>query len=206
MGVKFRIAVLASTRGTDLQAIIDAQKKGVLLAEIACVACDRPCLALDRAKEQGVESFLVDKKQFASREEFDGKILEILQAHRVQLVCLAGYMRILSPLFVRSFPNRIVNVHPSLLPAFAGGMDAGVHAAVLKAGVPETGCTFHLVDEGTDTGAIILQEKVPVLSGDTPQTLKERVQEAEKRLYPRVINLFAQNKVKAGGNKVTILQ
>ncbi len=203
----YRIAVLASTRGTDLQAIIDSVRGGDLngITELAVVVCDRECFAAERAKQQGIETFVLDKSKFASREEFDREVARLLEERDVQLVCLAGYMRILSPFFIERFRNRIVNVHPSLLPAFPGGMDLNVHQLVLDSGVKVTGCTFHFVDESVDGGPIIAQEAVPVLDGDTADTLKERVQAAEQRLYPRVIKLFAEGKLRVEGKRVRVL-
>ena len=206
--MSFKIAILASTQGTDLQAIIDSVSSGELagVAEIKCVITDRECFAAERAKQQGIETFVLDKGKFASREEFDKEVAQVLDERGVQLVCLAGYMRILSTFFVQKFAGRIINVHPSLLPSFPGGMDKNVHQLVIDSGVKVTGCTFHFVDETVDGGAIIAQQAVVVLDDDTSSALKERVQQAEKKLYPMIIKMFAQGKLKVDGKKVWLLE
>ncbi len=200
----FRIAVLASTRGTDLQAIIDEIKAGKMPGvELACVISNRKdCYAITRAREQGFETHFIDPIKPdgtpKTREEFDNEMVKILEAKQISLIVLVGYMRILSPSFVRSFKGRIINVHPALLPKF-GGKDffgSNVHEAVLKAGEKETGMTIHFVDENVDTGKIILQKKFPVEPNDTPKTLNEKVQTLEKQWYPEVIRWFAKGKLK----------
>jgi phosphoribosylglycinamide formyltransferase-1 len=192
----FRIAVLASTKGTDLQAIIDAIKAGTLKAEIACVISNKKnCLALERAKTHGIKTHFVDPKEH-SRIEFDREMARILREEKVELVVLVGYMRILTPYFIGEFKGKIINVHPALLPKF-GGKDfygANVHEAVLASGERETGMTIHFVEEGVDTGKIILQKTCEVLPNDTPDTLKERVQSLEKEWYPKVIQSFANGR------------
>jgi len=193
-----RIAVLASTRGTDLQAIIDEIKKGELDADLRIVIADRECYAIKRAKKAGYQTRVIEY-QNESREEYDRKIAAVLEKDDIDLICLVGYMRILSPWFVRKF--KIMNIHPSLLPAFPG-MDETVHAKVIEYGCKVTGCTIHFVDEGVDTGPIIMQECVPVKIDDTVETLKERVQELEKKMYPEAIRLF--NKMQIQGRKVKI--
>lgn len=193
----FRIAILASTRGTDLQAIIDEIKAGRLKAEIACVVSNKKnCMALERAKTHGIKTHFVDPKEL-SRIEFDREMVKILKAEKVELIVLVGYMRILTPYFVGEFKGKIINVHPALLPKF-GGKDfygANVHEAVLAAGEKETGMTIHFVEEGVDTGKIILQKTCPVLPNDTPETLKERVQALEREWYPKVIQNIADEKI-----------
>lgn len=193
---KLKIGVLASTKGTDLQAIIDAIRTGTLNAELCCVISNKKdAYALERARSQGFEAIYILQEN-KTREQFDKEVAAELEKRNVELICLIGYMRILSDWFVQKFRNRIMNVHPSLLPAFAGGMNLNVHEAVLKAGVKETGCTIHFVTEEVDKGPIILQKKVPVLEGDTPETLKQRVQEAEKVAYVEAIRLFKEGKIK----------
>lgn len=185
-----RIAILASTRGTDLQAIIDAIKAGTLHAELACVVSDKQnCYALERAKEQGFTTYFVDPKG-KSREDFDKEVAQILKKEHVDLIVLVGFMRILSSNFVREFHRKIINIHPALLPKFGGKSFFGqsVHEAVLQAGEQETGMTIHYVEEGVDTGEIILQKKCPVYPDDTSDALKERVQALEKEWYPKVID------------------
>lgn len=195
----FRIGILASTKGTDLQAIIDEMKEGRMPGiEIACVVSNkRSAYALERAKENGIKAIFVSPKG-KSREEYDEELACIFKKENVDLICLIGYMRILQPEFVRQFPKKIINVHPALMPAFSGPgfFGANVHEEVLKSGAEETGCTIHFVDEGVDTGPIIIQEKVKVEPDDTPETLKEKVQAAEKRLYPEVIRKFAAGEIK----------
>lgn len=191
---QFKIAVLASTNGTDLQAIIDEMKKGGMPnVELACVISNKAsAYALTRAKQQGYKAIFVNPKN-RTREEFDKKVSDILEKYEVDLVVLVGYMRILSEGFVKKFKSRIINVHPALIPKFCGAnfFGANVHESVLKAGEKETGMTIHYVDEGCDTGKIILQKTCKVLPNDTPDTLKSRVQELEKKWYPEVIRKLA---------------
>jgi len=194
MNKTFRIGVLASTNGTDLQAIIDEMKEGKMPGiELACVLSNKKsAYALERATEQGYEAIFVDPDDL-TREEFDLRLADLLEKHEVDLVVLIGYMRILSEGFVKKFPNRIINVHPALIPKFCGPsfFGASVHEEVLKAGETETGMTIHYVDEGCDTGEILLQKTCPVEPGDTPDTLKDKVQTLEKKWYPEVIRQLA---------------
>lgn len=203
----FRIAVLASTHGTDLQAIIDAIKDGALSeTEIACVVSNKShCFALKRAANQGLKTYFINPKG-KIREEFDDEISEILTHEKVDLVVLVGYMRILSQQFVEKFRNRIINVHPSLIPAFCGpkSFNHNVHEEVLRRGVKVTGCTIHFVTEDCDAGPIILQKTVAVADTDTPETLKKKVQNLEKKYYPEVINWIRQGKVEIQGNKTML--
>lgn len=189
----FRIGVLASTRGTDLQAIIDAKMPDVEIAVVMSNVAD--CGALEKARTAHIPAVFIDPKK-KNRTSYDQAVAAVLDDYKVGLVVLVGYMRILSPWFVRHFPRKIINVHPALLPAFSGKgyFGANVHEAVLKSGVQETGCTIHYVDEGCDTGEIILQKKVSVLPTDTPETLKEKVQTLEKECYPKVIFQIAQQR------------
>jgi len=185
-----RLAVLGSTRGTDMQAIIEAIKKGELNASIEVVISNKPdAYILERAKNNELEAVFINQKD-KTREQFDEEILKILDEKKVDLILLIGYMRILSAPFTQKYKNKIMNVHPSLLPAFAGGMDLNVHEEIIKAGVKETGCTIHYVDEGVDTGKIILQKKCSVLPTDTPETLKERVQKLEGEAWVEIIKNF----------------
>lgn len=191
----FKIAILASTKGTDLQAIIDEIKSGKMPGiELAIVASNKQnCYALQRAKEQGYKTIFIDP-QNKSREEFDEKMAEILEKEKIDLIVLVGFMRILSSNFVKKFPKKIINVHPALIPKFCGPKYYGknVHEAVLKAKEKETGMTIHYVDEGVDTGKIILQKTCPVTPTDTPESLKEKVQALEKKWYPEVIRQLAK--------------
>jgi len=190
----FKIGVLASTNGTDLQAIIDEMKAGKMPGiELACVLSNKEsAYALERTREQGYEAIFVDPAN-KTREEFDAEMAEILEEHKVDLIVLIGYMRILSEPFVKRFENRIINVHPALIPKFCGPsfFGASVHEEVLKAGETETGMTIHYVDEGCDTGGIILQKTCPVTPDDTPDTLKDKVQALEKEWYPEVVRQLA---------------
>ncbi len=193
----FRIAVLASTKGTDLQAIIDEMKAGKMPnIELAVVISDKQnCYALERAKAQGFKTLFINPKN-KSREQFDSELAQALEDEQIDLIVLVGFMRILSSSFVQKFHHKIINVHPALLPKFGGPsfFGANVHEAVLRAGESETGMTIHYVEEDVDTGEIILQKTCPVLPNDTPDTLKTRVQELEKKWYPEVIRTIATSK------------
>lgn len=185
-----KIAVLASTRGTDMKAIINAIERKELDAEIACVISNKPDnYALERARKHGIEAIFISPKR-KTREEFDKAVSAELEKRDVKLILLIGYMRLLSPWFVRKYHRRVMNIHPSLLPEFAGGMDSDVHQAVLDAGKKKTGCTLHWVTEEVDAGPIIAQKEVPVLENDTSETLKEKVQKAEQELLIEEIKNF----------------
>ena len=199
---KEKLGVLCSGRGTDLQSIIDAIAAGKVPAEIAIVLTDKEAYALERAKKAGIEAVCVDRKQFEGREPFEKALIEKLEAAGVTLVVLAGFMRILTPYFVGHFAGRIMNIHPALLPSFPG---AHAHRDVLAYGVKVSGCTVHFVDEGTDSGPIIMQAAVPVLDDDTEETLGARVLKEEHRIYPECIRLYCEGKLKVEGRKVTIL-
>ena len=195
-----KLGVLCSGRGTDLQSIIDAIKNGELNAEISIVLTDKPnVMALERAEKAGIKNICVDRKKFASRADFESELLKNLDG--VDLVVLAGFMRILSPDFVRRYEGRLMNIHPSLLPAFPG---AHAHRDVLAYGVKISGCTVHFVDEGTDSGPIILQAAVEVRDDDTEETLSARVLEQEHIIYPKAIKLFVEGKLKIEGRHVII--
>lgn len=203
-----RIAVLASGGGSNLQALIDAwRSQHDAQAELALVVSDRPnARALERARQASIPALFLDPANFSSREDYDLDLARRLEQQGIGLVCLAGFMRILSPAFVRRFPQKILNIHPSLLPAFGGEGMYGhhVHEAVIRAGVKFSGCTVHFVDEGTDTGPIILQAAVPVLDEDTPETLAAKILVEEHRLYPQAVALFCANRLKVDGRRVTI--
>ena len=199
---KEKLGVLCSGRGTDLQSIIDAIAAGQVPAEIAIVLTDKEAYALERARKAGIEAVCVDRKQFDGREPFEKALIEKLEAAGVTLVVLAGFMRILTPYFVGHFAGRIMNIHPALLPSFPG---AHAHRDVLAYGVKVSGCTVHFVDEGTDSGPIIMQAAVPVLDDDTEETLGARVLKEEHRIYPECISLYCEGKLKVEGRKVTIL-
>lgn len=199
MDKTYRIGVLASTKGTDLQAIIDEINEGKMPGiEITVVlGNNKNAYALERARLQEIKGLFVDPKG-KTREEYDRELARLLKKNKVDLVVLIGYMRILSPWFVRQFPRKIINVHPALMPKFSGPgyFGSNVHEEVLKAGEKETGCTIHFVEEGVDTGEIIVQKKVKITPGQTPGTLKEKVQNLEKKLYPEVIRKLAGGEIK----------
>jgi len=188
----YKIAVLASTNGTNFQSLIDARDDGEMKGvEISCLITNKSeCGAAQKAKMAGVpvHTVLTDGK---SRAEFDREVMKILEHYGVQLVVLGGYMRIISGEMVRRYKNRIINVHPSLLPLHAGGMDMNVHQEVLDAGERETGMSIHIVDMGVDTGKILLQKRIKVDKSDTAESLKKKVQKLEKKWYPRVVEMFA---------------
>jgi phosphoribosylglycinamide formyltransferase 1 len=196
-----RIGVLVSGRGSNLQALIDAAGRGELGGEVAVVVSNvEGAPALERARAAGVPAVFRDHRG-KKREDFDAEVVEILRAHQVDLVCLAGFMRLLSPVFVRAFPGRVVNIHPALLPAFPG-LDAQRQA--WEHGAKVSGPTVHLVDEGLDSGPIVAQEAVPVLSTDTPDALAARILEAEHRLYPRAVRLLLEGRCRVEGRRVIV--
>lgn len=199
-----KIGVLASGSGTNLQALIDAQAAGRLgPATLAVVGVNVPgCGALERASRAGIPTFVLDHRQFPSRAAFDEALVQALKQQGVQLIALAGFMRLLTATFLDAFPGRIINIHPALLPAFPG-----VHAQkqAFDYGVKVSGCTVHFVDSGTDTGPIIAQAVVPVLDGDTAQTLQQRILGEEHRLFPAVIKAFAEGRVVLQGRRVQIV-
>ena len=204
---KLRLAVLGSTKGTDMEGIIRAIRKGDLNAEIVTVISDRKdAYILERAKSFGIASIFINPQDFQRKEDFDKKIIEKLEEGGVDLVLLIGYMRILSSFFVRRFRNKIMNIHPSLLPAFAGRMDLDVHRLVLERGVKVTGCTLHFIEEGVDTGPIILQEVVRVEEGDSPESLKKKVQQAEQKIIVEGIKLFQKGNLRVNNGRVEILR
>jgi phosphoribosylglycinamide formyltransferase-1 len=195
------VGVLVSGRGSNLQALIDAAHRGGLGGGIAVVVSNvEGALALQRAREAGIPAVFRDHRG-KKREDFDAEIVEILRAHRVDLVCLAGFMRLLSPVFVRAFPGRILNIHPALLPAFPG-LEAPRQA--WEHGAKVSGATVHIVDEGLDSGPIVAQEAVPVLSSDTPETLAARILEVEHRLYPRAVRLLLEGRCRVEGRRVIV--
>ncbi len=198
------LGVLCSGRGTNLQSILASVDNGQIPAPVGVVLTDKPdAKALERAEKAGIPHFCVNRKNFADKQAFEKALVEKLREHGVTLVILAGFMRILSPYFVHEFSGRILNIHPSLLPSFGG---AHAHRDVLAYGVKVSGCTIHFVDEGMDSGPIILQTAVPVLDSDDEDTLAARVLEQEHKLYPRAIELFLKGKLKIEGRKVRILE
>jgi phosphoribosylglycinamide formyltransferase-1 len=198
-----KVAVLVSGSGTNLQALLDAEAAGRLApAEIAVVVSNNPgALALERAARAGRPGLVVDHRGRASREDFDQALLDALAPYRVETIVLAGFMRLLTPRFLGAFPGRVVNTHPSILPAFPGH-DAAAQA--LAHGVKLSGCTVHLVDAGVDTGPIIAQRAVPVLPGDDAAALQARIQDEEHRLLPVVVRALAAGRVSCEGRRVVI--
>ena len=204
MAEKEKLGVLCSGRGTDLQSIIDAIGRGEVEAEIAVVLADKPeAFALERARKAGIKAVCVNRKHYEGREPFEEALIKELEEAGVTLVVLAGFMRILTPLFVRHFAGRIMNIHPALLPSFPG---AHAHRDVLAYGVKVSGCTVHFVDEGTDSGPIIMQAAVPVLPGDTEETLGAQVLEQEHIIYPKCVQLYCEGRLKVEGRHVHIIE
>ena len=196
------LGILASGRGSNLQAILDACARPGFPARVAVVVSDRErAVALERARAAGVEALWVNPKDFGDREAFDAALVRELRARDVGLVCTAGFMRILSAAFVRAFAGRILNIHPSLLPAFPG-----LHAQrqALEHGVTVAGATVHFMDEGVDSGPIVLQAAVPVEADDTEETLSARILAQEHRIYPEAIRLFAEGRLQIVGRKVIV--
>lgn len=197
-----RIAVFCSGQGTNLQAILDATRRGRLRAQVAVVVADCPdARALSRARRAGVPARYLNPTSHTTRANFERALIRLLGQHRVQLVCLAGFMRVLSPMFVRRFRHRILNIHPALLPAFPGA-----HAVrdALAWGAKVTGVTVHVVDEHVDHGPIILQEAVPIRPRDTETTLLARIHRVEHRLYPKAIGLVLAGRTRISGRKVAV--
>lgn len=202
-----KLAVLVSGGGTNLQAVIDAIESGAVSgAQIDIVISNnKNAYALERAAKHGIEARCISPRDYNSREQFNTELLECLKKRQVDLVVLAGCLVVIPEQMVDAFPNRIINIHPSLIPSFCGTGFYGlkVHEEVLKRGVKVTGATVHFVDKGTDTGPIILQKAVEVKEGDTPRSLQLRVmEEAEWKLLPEAINLIAQGKVEVVDNRV----
>ncbi|MGH9406087.1 MAG: phosphoribosylglycinamide formyltransferase [Terriglobia bacterium] len=192
---------MISGRGSNFEAIARAVSEGKIPARIVAVISNRPDAAgLATARRTGLNAISVASKG-RPRGEFESELLAVLQASGADMICLAGFMRLLTPHFVRSFPGRILNIHPSLLPAFPG-VDAQQQA--LEHGVKFTGCTVHLVDEGVDSGPIILQAVVPVLDGDTVESLSARILEQEHRIYPEAVKLAAEGRIEVSGRRVLL--
>jgi len=194
-----RIGILLSGRGSNFEAIAQQIDEGNLNAEIAVVVSNvQSAPGLQRARARGLNVFSANSKGL-SRDAFDRQVIHVLEETRVDLVCLAGFMRLLSPSFIQTFRNRILNIHPSLLPAFPG-LDAQRQA--LEYGVKVSGCTVHFVDEGLDSGPIILQAVVPVLDGDTEESLSARILEQEHQIYPKAIQYVLDGQIRINGRRV----
>lgn len=204
-----RVVVLVSGGGTNLQAIIDAVEQGVITNTelVGVISNNRNAFALERAAKHGIPGVCISPKDFASREEFNQTLLKTLKEMQVDLIVLAGFLVVIPECMIREYRNKIINIHPSLIPAFCGTGYYGlkVHEAALERGVKVVGATVHFVDEGTDTGPIILQKAVEVEDGDTPQMLQRRVMEqAEWKILPQAIGLIANGKVEVVDGKVVI--
>ena len=202
MADKLKLGVLISGSGSNLQSIIDHIENGSLNAVIKIVISNNPdAYGITRAKKHGLPVLVFKHEDFKNREDFDLELIKILQNNHVQLVVLAGFMRILTSAFLRAFPQRIINIHPALLPAFPG---THVQKQALEYGVKFSGCTVHFVDEGVDTGPIIIQSVLPVHDDDTEETLAARILKEEHRIYPQAIQFYADGKIKIDGRKVKI--
>ena len=202
MSRKVPIGVLLSGGGTNLQAIIDAVRQERLDATVRTVVSNRKdAYGLTRARAHAIPAAVLDHRDFPSREDYDRALVEHLERNGVELVVLAGFMRLLSPVFIRSFPNRVMNIHPALSPSFAG-----LHGQrqALEYGVRFTGCTVHFVTEGCDEGPVIIQAVVPVLPDDTEETLSQRILVQEHRIYPRAIQLYCEGRLAVEGRKVRV--
>jgi phosphoribosylglycinamide formyltransferase-1 len=198
-----RIGFLISGRGSNMEAILRAVEQGRIPAVAAVVISNEPeAPGLGKAQEHGVETLVLDHRKVADRSEQDRRIVAALEERRVDLVCLAGYMRIVTPILLKAYEGRILNIHPSLLPSFPG-LDAQRQA--LEHGVRFSGATVHFVDQGVDTGPIVLQSVVPVEPEDTPATLSQKILEQEHRIYPEGVALFFQGRLRLEGRRVRIL-
>ena len=200
----FKIGVLGSGKGSNLQSIIDGVEAGEIPARIACVISDvEDAFILERAEKHGIDALHIPPGKFKTRlsEEAEAEYVKCLKGHGVNLVVLAGFMRMLKENFISAFAGRIINIHPSILPAFRG---LAAWKQALEYGVKYTGCTVHFVEIGMDTGPIIMQAVVDVKDDDTPETLHQRIQVEEHRIYPEVIRLIAEGRVELAGRKASI--
>jgi len=199
---KVSIGVLVSGSGSNLQSLIDHSEQGVLDAEIRIVVSNNPhAFALERCRKHGIPTAVVDHREFVSREVFDGRLIDILKAAGVELVLMAGFMRVLSRDFFRSFPMRVMNIHPALLPAFPG---MHVQRKAVEYGVKFSGCTVHFAEEGVDTGPIIIQADVPVYDEDDAESLAARILKQEHRIYPQAVQFYAEGRIECEGRRVRI--
>ncbi len=197
------LAVLVSGRGSNLQSMIDNIENGNIKdASVSVVISDvADAYALERAKKHGIDAIFIDPKSFASKTEYEQELVKVLDSYNTDLIILAGYMRIVGKDVIIAYKNRILNIHPTLLPSFTG---LHSHRQTLDYGVKVSGCTVHFVDEGMDTGPIILQSCVPVLENDTEDTLSERILEQEHKIYPQAVKLFIEGKLKVEGRIVRV--
>lgn len=197
------VGVLISGRGSNLQAIIDASEKGDVPAKVAVIVSDKPdAYGLERARKHNIPAAVFEPRKFADKNTYELEIVKTLKHYGVDLVCLAGYMRIVGPVLLEHYRGKMMNIHPALLPSFPG---LHVQKAALDHGVKVSGATVHFVDEGCDTGPIVVQAAVPVLEDDTEETLSARILEQEHKLYPQAIKLFAEGKLKIEGRRVKIM-
>ena len=197
------IAVFASGRGTNLQAIIKAVKKGEIKANLSLVVSDnKSAYALKRAKKAKIKTAFIDSKRFSSREDYDAEVINVLEKENIDLIVLAGFMRIISPVLIKRFPNRILNIHPALLPCFKGAH--GIKDA-FDYSVKVTGVTVHFIDEKMDHGPIILQQAVKIKNTDTLESLEAKIHRIEHKIYPEAIRLFVEGKLKVEGRGVKIV-
>ncbi len=200
MSKKTKVGILVSGNGSNLQAIIDEK---IASCEIALVISNKPDVyAIKRAESNNIPVEIINNKNFETRQEFERQLIKSLDNRGIELIVLAGFMRVLTPLFVRHYKNRIINIHPALLPSFPG-VDAVKQA--LEYGVKYSGCTVHFVDDGVDTGPIVLQAIVSIEDSDTEQTLLERIHKEEHRVFPEAVRLFCEGKIKIEGRRVIIL-
>ncbi len=202
-----KIAVLVSGGGSNLQSIIDGIEQGEIAGEIVAVVSNREkAFGLERAKQHDIDAVYIGKKNYPDKGERDAALIDALASRGVELVVLAGYLQILSESFVKTFQDKIINIHPALIPSFCGDGYHGmhVHKAVVEYGVKVTGATVHFVDEGTDTGAIIYQETVPVYSSDSPEDVQKRVLKVEHQALPYVVKMFCEDRVMKSNRKVWI--
>jgi len=197
-----KIGVLVSGRGSNLQAIVDAIESGKVKASVELVISDNPkAYAIERCKKHKIECKVIQRREFPSKKDFEEKLVEELKNKDVELVVLAGFMRILSQNFLKHFPNRVINIHPSLIPAFQG---LNAQRQAVEFGVKFSGCTVHIVDESVDGGPVIIQAVVPVLPEDNEETLAERILKWEHKILPQTIQWFAENRVIIKGRKVIV--
>lgn len=202
MNKKVNLGVLVSGSGSNLQSIIDNIEKGLLDAVIKVIISNNPdAYALERAKKHNIHTVVIRHSDFSEREEFDQEMIALLKSYSVELVVMAGFMRVLSPLFLKTFPMKIMNIHPAILPSFPG-----THAQKRAAeyGVKFSGCSVHFADEGVDTGPIIIQAIVPAYDDDTEDTLGARILREEHKIYPQAIQFYAEGKIEVTGRKVRI--
>jgi phosphoribosylglycinamide formyltransferase 1 len=202
MADPLKLGILISGSGSNLQSIVDHIENGSLYADIKIVISNNPdAYGIKRAHKHGIPCKILNHRIFPSREDFDYELIRILKSVQVDLIVLAGFMRILTPAFLQAFPQRIINIHPALLPAFPG---THVQRKALDYGVKFSGCTVHFIDEDVDAGPIIIQSVVPVFPEDTEETLSARILKEEHRIYPRAIQLIAEGKIKITGRTVQI--